>query len=315
MISILLPAYNGEKYIAEQIESLLSQTNQDFIVYIRDDRSSDKTYSIVKEYAEKNPGKIVVSRNEKNTGESKINYMEMMTEHKNDYVMLCDQDDVWLPRKIENSLNKIKELENMHGPATPIMVYTDLKVVNKNLEITASSYEKMADKNFDNNTLNSAITMNNAAGCTTIYNRALADLIQAVPEFYVMHDWWIYLLACAFGFTGVFKKPTILYRQHEDNFSGAKKVLSIKYIKYVLSNLSKMSSMINDSYRQSGAFLKMYKNKLTGEQSEMLYSYASLSKGLYIATFPLSLVLLILKLEKVIFSILSCFLYLSFFPI
>jgi len=279
MISVLLPTYNGEKYIAEQIESLLSQTFQDFIVYIRDDRSSDKTYSIIQEFAGKNPGKFIISRNEKNTGESKINYFNMMIDHKDDYVMLCDQDDVWLPDKIEKSLKKIREAEGIYGLQTPMLVYTDLTVVNENLKITAHSYEKTANKNFEKNSINSAVTMNNAAGCTSIYNRALAEKITGIPEFYVMHDWWIYLTASCLGKPCVIRESTILYRQHGDNDSGAKNVLSLNYIRNILSNLNKPASMINDSYRQAGAFLKMYKNDLTGEKAELLYSYASLSKA------------------------------------
>ena len=121
MISILLATYNGEKYIAGQIESLLSQTYKDFKLYICDDKSTDDTYSIITDHALKNPAKIIASQNEINAGGAKYNFIKMLMERKadlamplgqddaDDYIMLCDQDDVWLPDKIENSLKKIKE--------------------------------------------------------------------------------------------------------------------------------------------------------------------------------------------------------------
>ena len=278
MISILLATYNGEKYIAEQIESVLSQTCQDFTLYINDDKSTDNTYEIISGYARRFPKKIVASQNERNVGGAKHNFMQMMIDHKDDYIMLCDQDDIWLPDKIGKTLAKMKDIEKEHGTSTPLLVYTNLTVVKDNLEVIAYSYEKMANKNFDNNSLSFTVTMNNAAGCTTMYNRALSDLIQAVPGNFVMHDWWLYLVAASFGKISAIQYPTILHRQHKENESGAKRVLSPKYIYYVLTHLKKMSSMINDSYKQSEAFLKMYEDKLTKENVELIGAYASMRK-------------------------------------
>ena len=276
MISILLAAYNGEKYITGQIESLLLQTYQDFKLYIRDDKSTDSTFSIALKYASENPGKVFAESNETNTGEARFNFIEMMIDLKDDYIMLCDQDDVWQPDKIEKSLDTIQALEDKHGRDTPLLVHTDLNVVNDNLDVISSSYEKMSNKDFRKTSLSFAVTMNNAAGCTIIYNRALGNLIQAKPGFIVMHDWWLTLTAAAFGKIGVISEPTVLYRQHDDNSKGAKKVLSPGYILFVLKNIKTMASMINDSYKQAGSFLETFKDKLTGDQLELLKAYASI---------------------------------------
>jgi len=276
MVSVLLATYNGEKYIAGQIESLLFQTFRDFKLFIRDDRSTDSTYSIITKFASENPGRISAEQNEINTGGTKHNFLKMMIDHKDDYIMLCDQDDVWLPDKIEKSLKMIKTLEDKHGRDTPLLVHTDLKVVNDDLDVISSSYEKMSNKDFRKTSLNSTVTMNNAAGCTIIYNRALGNLIRAKPGFIVMHDWWLTLTAAAFGKIGVISEPTVLYRQHDDNSKGAKKVLSPGYILFVLKNIKTMASMINDSYKQAGSFLETFKDKLTGDQLELLKAYASI---------------------------------------
>ena len=276
MISVLLAAYNGEKYITGLIESLLSQTFQEFKLYVRDDKSTDGTYSIAAKYAADNSGRIFAQQNEENSGGAKNNFIQMITEYKDDYIMLCDQDDIWLPDKIEKSLSRIKELEKEHGADTPLFVYTDLKVVNDDLDVISSSYEKMANKDFGKNSLCTAVAMNNAAGCTIMYNRALGELIQAVPDFLVMHDWWLYLTAAVFGRIGVVGEPLALHRQHGDNSSGAKKVLSPRYIFYVLTHLKTMAGMINDTYKQAGSFFELFGDKLTEEQSELIKAYASI---------------------------------------
>jgi len=276
MVSVLLATFNGEKYISAQIESLLSQSFQGFKLYICDDRSTDGTFSVISDFAVKYPEKIFVSQNEENAGGAKYNFLKMMIDFKDDYVMLCDQDDVWLSDKIEKSLNKIKEMEEEFGSSIPILVHTDLTVVNDELNVISSSYEKMSNKDFDITSLNFAVTMNNVAGCTAIYNRALADLIRGVPDFIVMHDWWLSLTAAALGKIGAVHEPTVLYRQHKDNDSGAKRVLSIKYIYYVLTHLNRMAAMIDDSYKQAGVFFESFKDRLSEDSSELLCAYASI---------------------------------------
>lgn len=276
MISILLTTYNGEKYIAEQIESLLSQTFQEFKLYICDDRSTDGTYDIISNYAQSNSGKIFVVRREKNTGGSKYNFMKMMQDHKGDYVMLCDQDDVWLPDKIEKSYAMMKEMENEHGATMPILIHTDMTVVDENLEMISQSYEKMARKDFTKHSAEFVVTMNNTTGCTAMYNRSLAELIRAEPGYFVMHDWWLTLIAATMGKIGVVKEPTILYRQHGSNDSGAKNVISAGYIYYVMTHLRKMAGMIQDSYRQAGSFLEQYKNDINKKDLELFEAYSSM---------------------------------------
>jgi glycosyltransferase involved in cell wall biosynthesis len=276
LVSILLPTYNGEKYIAEQIESLLGQSFRDFKLYIRDDRSTDGTYAIISGYAAKHPDRIIASQNEKNSGGAKLNFLEMIISIKDDYVLPCDQDDVWLPDKIERSLKKIKEMEQEHGISTPLLVHTDLKVTDENLNIIHPSYRKMANIGYKFNSLNNLVTMNIPTGSTIMYNRALADLIHSQPEYMVMHDWWLSLTAAAFGKIGPIDKQTVLYRQHGDNDIGAKKARSAKYIKYVLTHIDIMAGKLNNSYKQAESFLEIYKDKLTDEQRKLLTAHANM---------------------------------------
>lgn len=276
MISILLACYNGERYIEEQIESLLNQTFSDFKLFIRDDKSTDATYPLICEYAKRYPEKIFVSQNRENTTNAKYNFINMMTEHKDDYVMLCDQDDVWLPDKIEKSLAKIRELESQYGKSVPLLVHTDLKVVDKDLNVISPSYVKMSKTDFGKNALNNLLTRNVAAGCTQIYNRTLADLLYAAPDFIIIHDWWTTLIASAFGKIQAVRESTILYRQHENNSIGAKKTYSFAHLRYRLTNHKKWRKTYNDTYKQAESLLNMYRGRLSREQSALLSDYASM---------------------------------------
>jgi len=276
MLSILLATYNGEKYVAELLDSLLAQTYGDFKLYIQDDKSTDGTFYETTKYAMENPDRVIAYKNEENTGGAKHNFLKMMIEYKDDYVMLCDQDDVWLPDKIETSLRKMKEMETAHGSSTPLLVHTDLKVVDDNLNVIRSSYRKMANISFKFTAMNNLVTMNIATGCTIIYNRALAEMLTAEPDFFVMHDWWAALVAAAFGKIGSVRQRTVLYRQHTENDIGAKKARSVRYVRYVLTHIDIMAGKLYNSHRQAGSFLKMYDERLSDEQKELLAAHASM---------------------------------------
>ena len=276
MISILLACYNGEEYICEQIESLLTQTYQDFIIYINDDYSNDKTFEIIEKYNKQYPDKIITTRNIKNSGSAKHNFMEMMIQHKDDYVMLCDQDDIWLPDKIERTLEKMLQLESKFGKQTPLLVFTDLYVVDENLLMIADSYQRMSDSDYKRSKLEYELTQNIFTGCTGMYNRALASFLEFHPNFTVMHDWWLMLIACLFGKIDFINEPTILYRQHMRNSVGAKDIKSLSFIIYKLFNYTEIKKALEETYLQADSLLKAYSHLMTDEQKILLERYSSI---------------------------------------
>jgi len=278
MISILLASYNGEKYIAEQIDSLLEQTEQNFKLYICDDKSTDNTYNIIEDYARRYPDKIFVSQNEKNLGGAKFNFIKMMTEHKDDYVMLCDQDDVWLPDKIEKSLQKIKEMESRHSREKPLLAHTNLCIVDENLKIISHSYWEKVNAKVEEKKFNKVLVQNFAAGCTMIYNKAFGDLIVKEPDYCIMHDWWLILLASAFGEIGETDRSTILYRQHDSNVLGTNKRSAMSHISHKVSNSDEIKKTLGETYRQADNFLSLYGDSLSGEYLELVTAYASMPR-------------------------------------
>ena len=275
MIYILLAAYNGEKFIREQIDSLLAQTVQDFKLFVSDDRSTDSTDAILRDYARAWPEKIFVSRRQENTGSPKHNFTRMMIEHKSDYVMLCDQDDVWLPDKIEKSLREMQAMERLYGSDLPIAITTDLSVVDAELRLIAESCARFMNGDGVKTSLSSVIVQCPLTGCTAMYNRALADLIRAEPDYMVMHDWWLALAASAFGKIGRIPEPTVLYRQHGENNTGAKNMRSLKFIVYKMTHSEEMKSAIDNTYTQARSFLEVYRDDLLEHQRQLLETYIS----------------------------------------
>ena len=223
MIEVLLATYNGERFLKEQVDSILKQSCKDWRLLIRDDGSTDTTIQIIKSYVEKNPDKIRLT--EDNLGNLGVaqNFGRLLEISESEYIMFCDQDDVWLPKKMELTLNKMKESEYLY-PETAILVFTDLKVVDENLNIIAESLWSHHKINPQNGSLlKNLIYCNVVTGCTVMINRKVKDFIFPIPEYVRTHDRWISLIAAKYGRIFFVPAATILYRQHSANVIGSKK--------------------------------------------------------------------------------------------
>lgn len=276
MISILMATYNGEKYIREQLESLLGQTFQDFKVYVQDDCSQDNTQQIIEGYHKKYPDKIFYNCNRKNTGSPKHNFFNLLRQHHDDYIMLCDQDDVWNSNKIEITFNEMKRMEHLYGKECPILVHTDLTVVDSNLDIINPSYKKMLDADYSRIQLNHLLNQNTLTGCTAMLNRSLCNLIKEEPKYCVMHDWWIILIASCFGIVSSLNIQTVLYRQHNNNSVGVADVKSLRYQLHKMLRADEIREALDKTYPQAQCFLDMYHDKLTTEQIQLIKTYVAI---------------------------------------
>lgn len=253
MVDILLATFNGELFIEEQIQSILKQTFNDWILIVRDDGSSDRTREIIFRYSLKYPDKIINIQDGLPSGSAKNNFLSLLKHSKNKYVMFCDQDDIWLPNKIELCL-KAMQTEEQHYPSSPILIHSDLTVVNENgAIICASLYEMQNIKMSYFNRIERLLVQNAITGCTMMINRALADMLSTIPNDAIMHDWWIALHAIIFGKIVYLKDSQILYRQHVSNTVGAKDTRSIAYITHQLRNIKGMKDNINQTYLQARA--------------------------------------------------------------
>lgn len=277
MIDILLASYNGEKYIAEQIESILNQTYKDWFLYIKDDCSTDNTVNIINAYEKRYKDKIKVVVSDKPTGSAKNNFFSMLQYSKSDYIMTCDQDDVWIPEKIEITYNKMKEAENAYKDI-PILVHTDLKVADENLNIISDSLLKMQNLDSSRDKLNNLLVQNIVTGCTVMVNRKLLDYIKTIPKYAIMHDWWMALIAASLGKIEFIEKPTVFYRQHKYNDVGAKNVNSANYILKRLSNINDIKKSISDTYIQSEEILNSLGNLIDKNNHLIVNQYSLMTK-------------------------------------
>lgn len=210
ILDILMATYNGEKYLKEQIESILNQTYGNFNLLIQDDGSTDHTLDIIKSFQD---SRIRLYQNEKNLGYIK-NFESLIKKSTSELIMLSDQDDVWLPQKIEKSLKKYLE-----GKAD--LIYGDLIVTDECLQERKNSFWKAEDINpVKGNCWRSLSVYNVASGCTMLFNRKFIDKILPFPQEPLIHDWWITFVYSYYGEINFIKEKTILYRQHGFNTIG-----------------------------------------------------------------------------------------------
>src|SRR4051812_4471996 len=169
-ICILLASYNGEKFISDQLESLLSQTYANWKLFIRDDGSTDKTLQIVNRYVAKDPRISLVCDSIRNSGSCQ-NFARLLdlTRQEYKYFMFCDQDDVWLPTKIEETFALMLRTERQHHGSMPILAYSNFQYVYDNLKIIESKkrFESTKVKQLQFPHL---LAQNPAYGCTMMLN-------------------------------------------------------------------------------------------------------------------------------------------------
>lgn len=221
--AILLATHNGERYLGEQLDSLVRQSCSDFVCYIHDDVSSDNTIRIIRDYCALYPRMFVYLGSSK-CGGAKENFIYLLNHVKARHFMFCDQDDYWLENKMERSLNELKLLEEQYGSSVPLCVYADAIITDANLNTVSRSYFQKSRKDAKANSLTDLLKVNVAVGCTMAFNRALRDeavKIQNLDNIF-MHDWWCVLLCALLGKMRCIPEPLSMYRQHGDNTVGLK---------------------------------------------------------------------------------------------
>lgn len=220
--AVLLAAWNGERYLEEQIESILHQTGQDFELYIHDDGSDDGTQDILRDYSARYPGIVHILEYEPQGGAA-ANFFSLLQRVEAEYYFFSDQDDVWLPEKMEHSLKLLCGLEEKNGQNTPALVFSDLRVVDAHLGTIDDSYLHFSGRDPRGVDLVSLLRRNVAAGCTIAVNRACVQAALHIPDIrqVFMHDWWLMLTAAACGEIAFLEEATVLYRQHGANAVGA----------------------------------------------------------------------------------------------
>ena len=280
-IAILLSTYNGSDYLESFLCSLTQQNFQDFDVIARDDGSRDGSWDILQSFAKQSQNSTILDKSF-NLGVKKsfFRLMNEASEKSYDYIMFADQDDVWHADKVEKTYLKMQDLESRYGKNMPILVHSDLIVVDEKLNSIASSFWKYQHIDPAKDSLNRLLLHNVVTGCTMMMNQALVEKVKMIPDEAIMHDWWIAMVASSFGKIAYINEPLMFYRQHGKNDTGAKKY-NFHYIwKTLLAKLlsgqchSKLEKYIN----QSKAFLELYSKELNENDRKMLEEFLVFEK-------------------------------------
>lgn len=251
-VNILMSTYNGQEFLAEQIRSIQAQTFTDWILLIRDDGSRDRTREIIADFAQQDSRIHLINPDStENLGVIK-SFHALVQYQRADVYFFSDQDDVWLPDKLQVTL----ETAQAYPADQPLMVYTDLKVVNQDLQVMNESMIR-SQSHHANTELVQELTENTVTGGTSMINHALAEL-WTVTDDILMHDWYLALLATAFGKLVYVDQPTELYRQHAENVLGAR-TLSKRFKKWIRPHVlfSVYWDLIRNSQKQASHLLAL----------------------------------------------------------
>ena len=253
LVTVLMSTYNGEKYLEEQIESLIRQKGVRLRIVARDDGSTDSTLKILKGYSDRY--EYFSFYTGKNKGPAGSFFDLIKNTEGSDYYALCDQDDVWEDDKLSAAVKKLRQLDN----TVPLLYYSNLKIVDKDLNFCRMSHPKpRTHKN-----KYCSLTEGFMTGCTGVFNEALAKIIRAhIPDKCSMHDTWIYMTAIFFGKVVYDYEGHILYRQHEGNVIGTHKSrFNFRSIGRRIRRL--FNRKLQPKYTNAVSFIKEYSGMLS----------------------------------------------------
>lgn len=277
LIHIVLATYNGERFIREQLDSILEGTMDDFSIEVCDDGSADRTLEIVREYAEKYEC-IRIHENEKNLGYAR-NFIEGIKRSRSPYIMLCDQDDIWKPDKITRTLEAMKTLEQecRHGEEYPLLVFTDAMNYEDGTGRELGSFHQNSRLNVEKTDPAHLLMENKCIGCTVMVNAAVVPYLETVPEEIRVHDWWLALICSCFGKIHYLPETTLQYRQHHGNMIGGSGFFA--YMKNRILNLRKQRVALEQTFVQGKAFYLLFRDRLGEKEKETVQAFSRMEEA------------------------------------
>ncbi len=256
-VVVLLSAYNGEAHIREQIESILNQTWDNILLYIRDDGSTDDTVNIVKKY--ESTGKVILEEG-KNTGYIDSFFWLVCNCPQGDYYAFADQDDVWFSDKVKMAVEKLEEnKENV-----PVLYFSNYDFYDGELNFMAHSDNKPKKPTFQN-----ALVDCMPLGFNSVFNnRAREEMVRNIPKNCCGHDWWTYLVCQGLGKVIYDERATVKYRRHGNNVSaGGMKFFEFQVWRFKKFFVNNHFDMIRKMLREYGDY---YKDRLSEEDQKIL---------------------------------------------
>ena len=280
-VEILLAVYNGAEYLRDQLDSILAQTDGHWHLTISDDGSEDASPEIIEAYARRAPDRISVYRSGTRFGCARDHFFHLMARCEAEYMLFCDQDDVWYPDKVKKTREALVKAASDFGPDTPIMVFSDQTPTDAALKPLASSLMRYQGQYFESFDYRSILMQNVVTGGAMGINRALARLGTSPedPSPIIMHDWWLAAVAARFGRIIYIDEPLGTYRQHGNNAVGAKDVGSAGYAVRSIAGLGGVRGAILKKKRQAEAFMRAYGAMLDAEDMAFLQAFTRSRSG------------------------------------
>lgn len=276
-----MAAYNGAPYIREQVDSILKQTDKNWLLTISDDGSTDGTDAIIDEYAQRYPDRVRRVRSGRRFGEARAHFFWLMANTQAAYVAFCDDDDVWNEDKLKTLRQAMEETEARRGCETPVLIFSDQTVTNERLDMIAPSLMRYQKQYFGHFDYRSILMQNVVTGGAMMINRALAKLARqcADPMQAIMHDWWTAAVAARFGEVVYIDEPLGAYRQHGHNSVGAKNVGSLSHVVNRLSHLDRVRNTLAAKKAQARMFSQSYLTAMDAEDMAFLNGYSKARSG------------------------------------
>lgn len=276
-IDILLATFNSERFLVEQLDSILAQTDRDWRLLIRDGGSTDGTAAILEEYRRREPERIVLLPGERAT--ARENFAALLAASRAERVMFCDHDDCWFPDKIGHSRAAFEKRAAELPEGTPLLLFSDLQIVNERLEKVADSFFLHEHIDPHRLELRELLLQNAASGCTMLFNRPLRELALPIPAEAFMHDHWLMLTAACFGEIELLPEPTLSYRQHGDNVFGASGYGFSYFRRKLLLGVDEVRARLFLLCRQGESFLARFRERLSPEELRLLEDFARLPRA------------------------------------
>ena len=236
-IAILMATYNGERHLRQQLDSILGQSVGGWTLHIHDDGSTDSTSRLLASYAARD-ARIIVHDYSPQHGAC-ANFLSLLQRVNARYYLFADQDDVWHPDKVRTEMAAMRHAETLH-PGKPILVHSDLTVVDEQLSPIAPSFFRYSGLHPEYLCSFDKAVLPFVTGCTVLLNAAARQAMQPVPDKITMHDAWATLCTLhAGGEVVLVDKPLVKYRQHFGNTLGARDISKVN-VGYRLQHLRRI---------------------------------------------------------------------------
>ncbi len=271
--AILLSTYNGGKFLTQQLDSIFNQTYSQFILYIRDDGSTDNTLEILNDYCRRYENVVIFNDENKNMGAA-ASFLWLLKNVEAKYYMFCDQDDVWLDNKVEVQVENIEK--SNYNQNVPIVVFHDLILTNSEGEVINESFWDLQNFQVDKIDFDSVFVKNNITGCACLINQSMKnEILKFNVNSVLMHDHIIALIAYGFGKAISVKEGLILYRDHSNSVTPKRDISFSFRISNFFKNLNRSDYLMEQIF-QLEEYLKNYESFLNEKHLYRAKTFVSL---------------------------------------